>query len=148
MRFIHLFILLLCCYSCSESQGNSSHAQTRTQEKKSTELKVGDVVDSLDGVYVYYNGSVSHVSERHLSKDGYNLGLKYQCVEFVKRYYYQHLKHKMPDSYGHAREFYSAKFKDGEVNTKRNLVQFKNGSSSKPKVKDIIPGTVFCSCFD
>ncbi len=138
MRFIHLFILLLCCYSCSESQGNSSHAQARSQEKKSTELKVGDVVDSLDGVYVYYNGSVSHVSERHLSKDGYNLGLKYQCVEFVKRYYYQHLKHKMPDSYGHAREFYSAKFKDGEVNTKRNLVQFKNGSSSKPKVKDLI----------
>lgn len=138
MRFIHLFILLLCCYSCSESPGNSSHAQTRSQEKKSTELKVGDVVDSLDGVYVYYNGSVSHVSERHLSKDGYNLGLKYQCVEFVKRYYYQHLKHKMPDSYGHAREFYSAKFKDGEVNTKRNLVQFKNGSSSKPKVKDLI----------
>jgi surface antigen len=138
MRFIQLVVFLLCCYSCSESQGSSNHAQTRSREKKSRELKVGDTVDSLNGVYVFYNGSVSHVSERHLAKDGYNLGLKYQCVEFVKRYYYEHFKHKMPDSYGHAREFYNSKFKDGEVNTKRNLVQFKNGSTSKPKVKDLI----------
>jgi len=138
MRFIQLVVFLLCCYSCSESQGGSNHAQTPLREKKSRELKVGDVVDSLNDVYVFYNGSVSHVSERHLAKDGYNLGLKYQCVEFVKRYYYEHLKHKMPDSYGHAREFYNSKFKDGEVNTKRNLIQFKNGSTSKPKVKDLI----------
>jgi hypothetical protein len=138
MRFIQLVVFILCCYSCSESQGSSNHAQTQSREKKSRELKVGDTVDSLNGVYVFYNGSVSHVSERHLAKDGYNLGLKYQCVEFVKRYYYEHLKHKMPDSYGHAREFYNSKFKDGEINTKRNLVQFKNGSSSKPKMKDLI----------
>jgi surface antigen len=44
----------------------------------------------------------------------------------------------MPDSYGHAREFYSSKFADGELNTKRNLVQFKNGSSYIPKIKDLI----------
>lgn len=138
MRFIQLVVFLLCCYSCSESQGSSNHAQTRSREKKSRELKVGDTVDSLNGVYVFYNGSVSHVSERHLAIDGYNLGLKYQCVEFVKRYYYEHFKHKMPDSYGHAREFYNSKFGDGEINTKRNLVQFKNGSTSKPTVKDLI----------
>ena len=138
MRFIQLVVFLLCCYSCSESQGSSNHAQTRSREKKSQELKVGDTVDSLNDVYVFYNGSVSHVSERHLAKDGYNLGLKFQCVEFVKRYYYQHLKHKMPDSYGHAREFFSSKFGDGELNTKRNLLQFKNGSSYIPKIKDLI----------
>jgi len=50
---------------------------------------------------VYYNGSVGHVSGRNLVPDGYNPGLKYQCVEFVKRYYYQHLNHKIPDSYRH-----------------------------------------------
>ena len=58
----------------------------------------GDKIDSLDGVYVFYNGSVSHTEGRNKSEDGYNLGLKYQCVEFVKRYYYMHFKHKMPDS--------------------------------------------------
>ncbi|MFN6047371.1 MAG: hypothetical protein ACK45C_05080, partial [Bacteroidota bacterium] len=64
---------------------------------------IGDKLDSFNNVYVYYNGSISHVLERNISKDGYNLGLKFQCVEFVKRYYYQYYKHKMPDSYGHAK---------------------------------------------
>jgi len=138
MRFIQGIIFLVCCYSCTESQGNNGRAQPNLKGKQTSQLKIGDIVDSLDGVSVYYNGAVSHVSERHLAKDGYNLGLKFQCVEFVKRYYYEHLSHKMPDSYGHAREFYSSKFSDGELNTKRNLLQYKNGSSSKPKIKDLI----------
>jgi len=138
MRFIQGIIFLVCCYSCTQSQVNKGSTQPNAKEQKKAELKIGDIVDSLDGVYVFYNGDVSHVSERHLAKDGYNLGLKYQCVEFVKRYYYEHFKHKMPDSYGHAREFYNSKFGDGELNTKRNLIQFKNGSSSKPEVKDLI----------
>lgn len=138
MRLIQGIFFLLYCYSCTESQGKIGYTQTKLNEPKNAELKIGDIVDSLNGVFVYYNGSVSHVSERHLAKDGYNLGLKFQCVEFVKRYYYEHLKHKMPDSYGHAREFYSSKFLDGELNTKRNLLQFKNGSFSKPEVKDLI----------
>lgn len=135
-----LLIAISCIYfsSCSQSQDNVNHIQSVSKPKKITELKIGDIVDSLDGVYVFYNGDVSHVSERHLAKDGYNLGLKYQCVEFVKRYYYEHLKHKMPDSYGHAREFYNSDFGDGELNTKRNLFQFKNGSMYKPEVKDLI----------
>ena len=67
--------------------------------------KVGQVVDQFNGVNVYYNGQISHVSGRNLTKDGYNLGQKYQCVEFIKRYYYERFKHKMPDSYGHAKDF-------------------------------------------
>lgn len=83
--------------------------------------------------------------ERNTTSDGYNLGLKYQCVEFVKRYYYQHYNHKMPDSYGHAKDFFDATVKDGERNTKRDLIQFTNGSSSKPKQGDllILEGTLF-----
>ena len=67
--------------------------------------KVGQALDSLDGVKVYYNGGVDHVLERNVTKDNYNLGLKYQCVEFVKRYYYEHSNHKMPKAYGHAKNF-------------------------------------------
>lgn len=101
-------------------------------------FEVGEKVDSLNGVYVYYNGSVSHVAGRNLAPDGYNLGLKYQCVEFVKRYYYQHLNHKMPDSYGHAKDFFQKGLKDGALNTRRNLVQYTNGSATKPKVNDLL----------
>ncbi|UII24690.1 CHAP domain-containing protein [Fulvivirga maritima] len=100
--------------------------------------EVGEPIDSLNQVVVYYNGGVNHVLERNLTADGYNLGLKYQCVEFVKRYYYQHLNHKMPDSYGHAKDFFNAEIKDGELNAARNLIQFTNPSSTSPQVNDLI----------
>ena len=100
--------------------------------------EVGQKIDSLNGVSVYYNGGVGNVDGRALSQDGYNLGLKYQCVEFVKRYYYEKLNHKMPDSYGHAKDFFNSQIKDGEINKQRNLKQFKNSSGTKPKVDDLV----------
>lgn len=69
------------------------------------EHKIGEKIESLNNIYVYYNGKVGNVNGRNISKDGYDLGLKYQCVEFVKRYYFLHYFHKMPDSYGHAKDF-------------------------------------------
>lgn len=77
--------------------------------------KFGQKLDSLNGVIVYYNGGVSNVSERNLTKENYNLGLKYQCVEFVKRYYFEKLKHQMPDSYGNAKDFYDKDIEDGKL---------------------------------
>jgi surface antigen len=99
---------------------------------------IGAPVDSLHGVVVYYNGSVDHVDGRNVSADGYNLGLKYQCVEFVKRYYYQHLHHRMPDSYGHAKDFFDRDVNDGEENKRRGLTQFSNPSAAIPLVGDLI----------
>lgn len=104
----------------------------------STSYFVGQPIDSLNEVKVYYNGSVGHVSGRNLTPDGYNLGLKYQCVEFVKRFYYQHLNHKMPNSYGHAKDFFDKNVKDGALNKARNLIQFRNPGSSKPQVNDLL----------
>jgi hypothetical protein len=89
-------------------------------------IEIGTELDTLHGVPVFYNGGVNHVLERNLAKDGYNLGLKYQCVEFVKRYYYQYLNHKMPDSYGHARSFYDPNIASGAINKQRGLLQFSN----------------------
>lgn len=99
---------------------------------------IGQKLDSLNGVYVYYNGGVGNVEERNTSPDGYNLGLKYQCVEFVKRYYYEHYKHKMPDSYGNAKDFFDPAIKDGTLNPKRDLLQFTNPSQSKPCIGDLV----------
>ena len=100
--------------------------------------KIGTVVDQFNGVNVYYNGKISNVSGRNLSQDGYNLGQKYQCVEFIKRYYYERFNHKMPDSFGHAKDFFDASIADGKINPKRNLRQFHNGSPTKPQIEDII----------
>ena len=99
---------------------------------------IGDVIDSHNEIPVYYNGSTDTNLGRNKSKDGYNYGLKYQCVEFVKRYYYDHLNHKMPITYGHAKDFFDHKIADGERNNYRDLIQYKNGSQSKPEVDDIV----------
>lgn len=109
------------------------------------DFQVGQQIDSLNGVCVYYNGGVGNVTGRNTTADGYNLGLKYQCVEFVKRYYYEHLKHKMPDSYGHAKDFFENTLLDGQKNTKRDLTQYTNPSNAKPKVNDLLifAGTIF-----
>lgn len=101
-------------------------------------LSVGEQVDQLHGVWVNYNGAISNVVGRNTTPDGYNLGLKYQCVEFVKRYYYQHLNHKMPNSYGNAKDFFDKNVPDGQINQARNLQQFSNPSYTKPQVSDLV----------
>jgi hypothetical protein len=98
---------------------------------------IGDILDSLDGVKVFYNGMVGHTGERNVS-DGYNIGLTFQCVEFVKRYYFEHYKHRMPDAYGHAKDFFDVSLKDGKLSSRRNLLQFTNPSASKPKKGDLV----------
>lgn len=110
-----------------------------------TTHSIGCVVDELNGVSVFYNGGVEHVAGRNVTADGYNLGLKFQCVEFVKRYYYEYLGHKMPDSYGHAKDFFDARLQNGAWNSKRALLQFSNGVLPKPQVNDLLvfDGNVF-----
>jgi hypothetical protein len=100
--------------------------------------RVGQEIDRLNGVVVYHNGRVGHTAGRNQAADGYNLGLKYQCVEFVKRYYYERLNHKMPDSFGHAKEFFDPVLPDGAWNSRRGLLQFANGGRSKPRPDDLL----------
>jgi hypothetical protein len=100
--------------------------------------RVGQEIDRLNGVPVYFNGGVGHTSGRTPTPEGYNIGLKYQCVEFVKRYYYERFGHKMPDSYGHAKEFFQADLEDGALNVQRNLLQFRNGGAACPRPDDLL----------
>jgi hypothetical protein len=99
---------------------------------------VGQALDSLNGIPVFYNGGVEQAHGRNSTEDGYNVGLRYQCVEFVKRYYLEHYDHKMPNAFGHAKDFFDPNLKDGELNKARGLRQFKNGSRSRPEEGDLI----------
>ena len=101
-------------------------------------FEVGQALDSLNGVKVYYNGGVGHTGKRNVASDGYNIGLTWQCVEFVKRYYYEFYHHKMPDSYGNAKDFFDPSLKDGELSEKRDLIQYTNPSIEKPRVGDLV----------
>lgn len=113
-------------------------ASSKTSKKLRASGKEGTAIDTYRGVKIYDNGTVRNVSGRNVTADGYNLGLKYQCVEFVKRFYYEYFNHKMPDSYGHAKDFFDNSISDGGYNAKRALRQYRNGSSSRPAANDLI----------
>lgn len=121
------------------STSKTTKSSTSTKRKgASMSSTPGKVIDEYKGVKVYYNGSVGHVSGRNRTADGYNLGLKYQCVELAKRYYYERFGHKMPDSYGHARDFFDASVPDGAINKARGMQQYRNGGPHKPQKEDLI----------
>ena len=129
LLFTVLILFLTLFNSCDNNTGLFNH---------SFSLQAGDSLDQLNGVNVYYNESFGNVSGRNTTEDGYNLGLRYQCVEFVKRYYYEYYHHKMPNSWGHAKDFFNVKLDDGQYNSDRGLVQYNNGSKYKPRVGSLI----------
>jgi len=118
------YFAIHCFFNCGNSEAEE-------------EYYVGEPIDSLNGVIVYYNGSVNNSLGRN-EIDGYNIGLKYQCVEFVKRYYFEYYNHRMPDTWGHAKDFFNKEIADGGINERRGLYQYTNPSKSKPQVGDLL----------
>lgn len=102
-------------------------------------FEVGQVIDRYYDVPVYFNGSdFRNVNGRNVTDDGYNLGLKYQCVEYIKRFYYEVHGHKMPNSYGHAKDLFDNELGDVEYNAERGLMQYRNTRYEKPQEGDIL----------
>lgn len=132
---LHLLLLLVILtgvfFLWRENQYNSQNPIAAPHEW-------GDKIDSLNGVYVFYNAGIGTVNGRNETEDGYNIGLKYQCVEFVKRYYLEHYNHRFPNPWGHAVSFYDRNIENGKQNTDRGLIQFTNGAGEKPRVGDLV----------
>jgi len=99
----------------------------------------GDSIGSLNGITVYLNsgGIMSCDGERNLSENGYSYGIKWQCVEFVRRYYYNYLNHEIPNRYGHASDYFRSAIPTGSMNSERNLLQYHNGDI-RPQKNDIL----------
>ena len=127
IKILMLFMLFLSIVACT---GNSAVKSHEKDDK-------GIVLDRYNGIPVYENARITG-KRRHIAPDGYNYGLKWQCVEFVKRYYHDRLHHRMPDGWGNAKDFFDRHVPDGGLNKRRNLLQFTNGSKSKPQVDDIM----------
>lgn len=101
--------------------------------------KVGKIIDQYKGVNVHYNGMIYTKSYgEHYSDDGYYYGYKWQCVEYVKRFYYDAKNHSMPDGYGNAKDFFDEDVNQGELNKRRDLIQYRNGDNVKPKEDELI----------
>ena len=101
--------------------------------------RIGRVLDSYKGVPVYDNGLLFFRSYgKNYSADGYYFGQKWQCVEFIKRFYFQAENHRMPDVMGHAKSFFDESLPDGVLNSRRGLVQYRNGSTNQPRPDDLL----------
>ena len=124
--------------SIDKKTENNPASNKSSHKKESSTSKNSTVIDTYKGVNIYYNGAVRNVYGRNVTKDGYNLGLRYQCVEFVKRFYYEVYNHKMPESYGHAKEFFNDLLGDGAFNKARGMNQFRNGTNTEPQVDDLL----------
>ena len=101
--------------------------------------KVGKTLDSYRDVPVYDNGLLFFRSYgKHYATNGYYFGQKWQCVEFIKRFYHDAKGHKMPDVMGHAKSFFDESLADGAICHRRGLVQYRNGSSEQPRPDDLL----------
>lgn len=131
LMFLFMFILVL---------SGTIYVSNKINQKITDQGNgIGRVMDSYKGVDVYYNGddySLNH--GKNYSKDGYYYGYKWQCVEFIKRFFYEAKSHKMPDVYGNAKDFFDENVENGKLNDKRGLIQYRNGENEKPQPDDLV----------
>jgi len=126
-----IFIILAGGVSCA-----SNKSEQKDLDRKNS---VGAVLDSYKGVDVYYNGgSYTENHGKNYSRDGYYYGYKWQCVEYIKRFYYMVKGLKMSDVYGNAKDFFDSSTPQGKLNKKRGLVQYRNEDTEKPKADDLL----------
>lgn len=134
-KFIIGILIIIVVLGFTSYRVHEKVVEKRDEKKE----EIGDVIDTYNGVEVYYNGSeYGNVYGENYNKDGYYYGYKWQCVEFVKRYYYDLFGHRMPDGYGNAKDFFDKDVPQGKMNKKRGLIQYRNGEGESPKEDDIL----------
>ncbi len=101
--------------------------------------KVGDIVTNYRSIPVYSNGEKYTLSYgKNYSANQYYYGQKWQCVEFVKRFYHDAFNHQMPSVWGHAIGYYDPTVLHGKLNKDRGMYQFKNGGATSPQPDDLL----------
>ncbi len=134
MKFI---LALICICSAALLIYFQYPKQVNSLEKPWPEL--GTMVHTHNGVPIYSNGENYTISHgKHYATDGYYYGHKWQCVEYVKRYYHDAHQHHMPDVWGHAKSFFDPTLGHGELNTPRGMVQYHNQGTEPPQVDDLL----------
>ena len=126
------------------SQLSLSGSKVETEETKMVsqfEVPAGTEIDEYKGIVVYSNGTnymSSHGLNFSNNEDEYYFGYKWQCVEYVKRFYYEIYGHMMPDGAGNAKYFFNPMLNQGEFNEQRGLIQYENGGDEKPRPDDLL----------
>jgi len=84
---------------------------------------------SFNNVYVYSNGTPGYVSGQTNNVNGYITGYKWQCVEFVNKYFWLKFGRKIAG--GNANTYYANA-------SGKNLNKAANGGTNKPQVGNIL----------
>ncbi|MFX0138418.1 MAG: CHAP domain-containing protein [Candidatus Hodarchaeota archaeon] len=106
------------------------------EDSLNTELQAawipwGSYVGSFNGITAYSNGNWEWHPDKKNYVNGTYTGIKWQCVEYVQRYYYQIYGLNIQPYMGNANTFYSNASAAG-------LEAYPNGGSVAPQVGDII----------
>jgi len=91
----------------------------------------GTWVGTVNGVDLYGNGSNVTYTSGYNYVSNFNTGYKWQCVEFINRYYYQIYGMNIRQNGGHAYQYFGSA-------ASRGLIAYANGNSNGPKVGDIL----------
>ena len=136
---LFIFVFTFCALIYNYSGDEAATEAVPTDPAALSITNCGDSLGSFNGVTAYYNsGGINSCGNRHWSSDRtYSYGFKWQCVEYVRRYYYDYLNHKMAETYGDAARYFKVNIPSGSINTERGLVQYHNGSIM-PQVNDLL----------
>jgi len=136
---VTLWLATVGLFALMSFYGNFYPSRAIFLESPRQSTEVGQIIDSWRGIPVRYNGAPYWRSVgKHSAQSGYYYGKQWQCVEYIKRFYYDALKHEMPEVMGHADSFFNSETPHGQLNIERNLIQFKNGQQERPQVDDLI----------
>ena len=93
----------------------------------------GTNLGEYNGVISYSNGYAGYVSNQSNYYAGQYTGMRWQCVEYCRRYYLQHYDYYLDETVGYAQECFNTWGANAEIG------QHTNGSSTTPPaVGDII----------
>jgi len=110
--------------------GQTNHFSTYSVVP-SDKVDYGYYVGEFSSVEAKSNGSTGYVSNEYNSYNDYNTGMKWQCVEYVNRYYLQIYSKQIRIAGRNANDYY-------QNATERGLVAYPNDGSEPPQVGDII----------
>lgn len=99
---------------------------------------IGQVVDSLNYIYVYNNPPLEEGAMDTMSENTKLMVSVYLSTEFVKRYYGFVLNMPFTDPLQKATDFFDPNIADGQINPRTGLLQFTMPSSGQPKENDIL----------
>ena len=94
-------------------------------------LPFGTLVGEYNGIIAYSNYENDYVSDEYNYVDDYNTGMKWQCVEYVNRYYYiiYGIGIRIPGT--NAEDYYA-------TSSDRGLIAYPNGGTTFPQQGDVL----------